>query len=154
VSDPAGPLREASMRVAASILLATGAAITSAAVCAQGRPTLDYGFYKSHVQPIFLAKKEGHTRCVVCHAETNNNFNLQKLEHGAADWTDEQSRRNFQMIEKLVNPGDPDTSLLTKHPLAPEAGGDPFHSGGRQFTSKDDQDWKTLVAFVNGAKAQ
>jgi hypothetical protein len=37
--------------------------------------------------------------------------------------------------------------------LAPEAGGHAFHSGGRQFESKDDKDWKTLVAFVNGAKA-
>ena len=138
---------------AVSFLLATGAAITSAAVCAQGRPTLDYGFYKSRVQPIFLAKKDGHTRCIVCHAEANNHFNLQKLEPGATDWTEAQSRQNFQMVEKLVNPGDPDTSLLTRHPLAPEAGGHAYHSGGRQFASKDDPDWKTLVAFVNGAKA-
>lgn len=118
---------------------------------AQPKPALDYGFYKAKVEPIFLTKKAGHTRCVVCHAESNNNFNLQKLD-GAA-WTDAQSRRNFEMIEKLVNPGDPDTSLLTQHPLAPEAGGHPFHSGGRQFGSKDDPDWKTLAAFVNGAKA-
>ena len=142
------------MRARPSILLATGAAlVASAAVCAQGRPTLDYGFYKSRVQPIFMAKKDGHTRCVVCHTESNNHFNLQKLDPGGTGWTDEQSRRNFQMVEKLVNPGDPDTSLLTKHPLAPEAGGDAYHSGGRQFATKDDPDWKTLVAFVNGAKA-
>ena len=115
-------------------------------------PTLDYGFYKAKVEPIFLTKKAGHTRCVVCHEGSNNNFNLQKLE--GTSWTEAQSRRNFEMVEKLVNPGDPETSLLTHHPLAPEAGGDAFHSGGRQFGSKDDPDWKTLAAFVNGAKAE
>ena len=136
------------------MLLAVATTVTlSVAVSAQPKPTLDYGFYKSRVEPIFLTKKEGHTRCVVCHSESNNNFNLQRLAPGAAEWTDEQSHRNFAMIEKLVNPGDPETSLLTKHPLAPEASGDPFHSGGRQFKSKDDPDWKTLAAFVNGAKA-
>ena len=124
--------------------------MVGAVVCAQGRPTLDYGFYKSRVQPIFLAKKEGHTRCIVCHAEANNHFNLQKLEPGATDWTEAQSRQNFQMVEKLVNPGDPDTSLLTQHPLAPEAGGHAYHSGGRQFESKDDPDWKRLQRWVVG----
>jgi hypothetical protein len=34
------------------------------------------------------------------------------------------------------------------HPLAPEAGGDLFHSGGRQFASKDDPDWKALAEFA------
>ena len=108
---------------------------------------------RSRVEPIFLAKKDGHTRCVVCHSDSNNNFHLEKLGPGANAWTEEQSRRNFEMVAKLVNPGDPESSLLTQHPLAPEAGGHAFHSGGRQFESKDDEDWKTLVAFVNGAKA-
>ena len=123
------------------------------AVCAESKPVLDYSFYKSRVEPIFLAKKDGHTRCVVCHENSNNNFHLEKLTPGVYAWTEEQSRRNFEMVAKLVNPGDPETSLLTQHPLAPEAGGHAFHSGGRQFESKNDKDWKTLVAFVNGAKA-
>ena len=127
-------------------------AIVAAPAAAQPKPSPDFGFYRSRVEPIFLAKKEGHTRCVVCHADSNNNFRLEKLAPGATAWTEEQSRKNFEMISKLVNPGDPDTSLLTTHPLAPEAGGHSFHSGGRQFMSKDDPDWKVLVQFVNGAK--
>jgi hypothetical protein len=129
------------------------AAALPAAVSAQQKPIPDYGFYKSRVEPIFLAKKDGHTRCVVCHEGANNNFHLEKLGPGANAWTEEQSRRNFEMVQNLVNPGDPETSLLTLHPLAPEAGGHPFHSGGRQFESRNDKDWNTLVAFVNGAKA-
>jgi hypothetical protein len=37
-------------------------------------------------------------------------------------------------------------------PLAPEAGGNAFHNGGRQFESKDDPDWKTLEQWANGQK--
>jgi hypothetical protein len=136
------------------ICLGAAALLLPAALAAQVKPTLDYAFYKAKVEPIFLAKKPGHTRCVVCHAQSNNNFNLQRLDPGDGNWTDAQSRRNFEMIEKLVTPGDTETSLLTHHPLAPEAGGDAFHSGGRQFASKDDPDWKTLAAFVNGAKVE
>jgi hypothetical protein len=39
-----------------------------------------------------------------------------------------------------------------KHPLSPEAGGDDFHGGGRQFASRDDPDWKTIAAWVSQAK--
>ena len=142
------------MQAMGLILLCAVATLAAALpVSAQQKPALDYGFYRSRVEPIFLAKKEGHTRCVVCHEEANNNFRLEKLDPGANAWTEEQSRRNFAMVEKLVNPGDPETSLLTQHPLAPEAGGHAYHSGGRQFESKNDKDWNTLVAFVNGAKA-
>ena len=101
---------------------------------------------------IFLTKKDGHTRCMICHIDSNNHFRLERMSPGASSWNEEQSRKNFEMISKLVNPGDPDTSMLTNHPLAPEAGGHAFHSGGRQFNSKDDPDWKILVQFVNGAK--
>jgi hypothetical protein len=119
---------------------------------AQSKPTLDFEFFRSRVEPIFLTKKDGHTRCVVCHAESNNHFRLEKLSPGAKSWSEEQSRKNFAMIAKLVNPGDPSTSMLTMHPLAPEGGGDAYHSGGRQFMSKDDPDWKILAQFVNGQK--
>src|SRR3974390_114276 len=147
---------EGSMQAMGSILLSTVAAIAvapPAEVSAQPTLVLDYGFYKSRVEPIFLAKKDGHTRCVVCHQDSNNNFRLEKLGPGANAWTEEQSRRNFEMVAKLVNPGDPESILLTQHPLAPEGGGHAFNSGGRQFASRNDKNRKTLAAFVNGAKA-
>ena len=120
-----------------------GAALTA--------PALDYEYFKSRVEPVFLTKRPDHARCYVCHVESNNAFHLQRLAAGATGWTEEQSRRNFEMISILVNPGDPDTSRLLLHPLAPEGGGDVFHSGGRQFSSKRDPVWRALAAWVNGA---
>jgi hypothetical protein len=115
-------------------------------------PALDYEAFKSRIEPIFLQKREGHTRCYVCHAESNNNFRLEKLSPGQAMWNDEQSRKNFEMISRLVNPGDPDTSRLLLHPLAPEGGGGVFHSGGRQFADKNDPAWKAIADWVKSAK--
>jgi hypothetical protein len=120
-------------------------------LCA-GAQALDYKFFKARVQPIFLEKRAGHTRCVVCHSERSNNaFRLEKLAPGAKDWTEEQSRRNFEMASRLVVPGNPDAGLLLLHPLAPEAGGSAYHSGGRQFASKNDTEWKILADWVRGA---
>jgi hypothetical protein len=129
------------------VALGTGFACELAAA-----PALDFDVYKSRIEPIFLQKRDGHTRCYVCHAESNNNFRLEKLSPGRSTWTEEQSRKNFEMVSKLVNPGDVATSRLLQHPLAPEGGGDVFHSGGRQFASTDDPAWKTLAQWVNGGK--
>ena len=138
----------------ARIAIAALAALAGASVSntgAQAPPKLDYEFFKSRVEPIFLAKRPGHARCYVCHVESNNALRLEKLLPNARAWTDEQSRRNFEAVSKLANPGDPDTSRLLQHPLAPESGGNVFHSGGRQFASKRDPDWRTLAAWINGA---
>ena len=89
----------------------------------------------------------------MCHVESNNNFRLEKLSPGSGTWTEEQSRKNFEMVSKLVNPGDAATSRLLLHPLAPEDGGDVYHSGGRQFADKNDPAWKTLAQWINGEKA-
>ena len=103
------------------------------------------------VQPIFLEKKAGYTRCVVCHSEGRVGF-LQPLDAGATTWTDEQARENFEAVSRLVMPGDPLSSRLLMHPLEPDAGGDEFHNGGRQFPSQDDPWFQTLAAWVRGER--
>ena len=113
--------------------------------------SLDYEFFKAKVEPVFLAKRAGHARCVVCHTFNNAPFHLVRISPGSTSWTDEQSRRNFELVQKVAQPGF-EGSKLVVHPLAEEAGGDPHHGGGQQFTSKDDPDWQTLRAFVLGAK--
>jgi YVTN family beta-propeller protein len=119
---------------------------------AQQRPALDFAFYKANVEPIFLKERPSHARCYGCHSESNRIFLLEKLPPHAAAWTEDQSRKNFQSALHLVVPGNPLSSPLLLHPLAPEAGGDAFHSGGRQFTSQNDPDWLALAAWVRGAR--
>ena len=135
-----------------AVVAAVLAAAAVFSIASRAAPALDYEFFKLRVQPIFLQKRDGHTRCYVCHAESNNAFRLERLSPGANTWSEEQSRKNFEMASILVNPGDPATSRLLQQPLAPEAGGNVFHSGGRQFASKNDPGWKTLAQWVNGTK--
>src|SRR3981189_2152335 len=102
------------------MIVAVAASLQAASVSAQSP---DYEFFKTRVEPIFLKKKPGHTRCYVCHAESNNAFRLAKLSPGAKSGTEEQSRRNFETVSRLVVPGDFAASRLLFMPLAPAAGG-------------------------------
>lgn len=131
------------------IKLAIWTAIVASFAAAQ---SLDFATYKAKVEPIFLKKREGHARCVVCHAGANNAFRLQRLAPGATTWTEEQSRQNFEAVSKLVFAKNLMSSPILKHPLAQEAGGDIFHSGGRQFLSQNDPDWKVIEDWARGAK--
>ena len=112
--------------------------------------TLDFEIYKANVEPIFLEKRAGFTRCVVCHSDGGQVGFLEELSSGATTWTEEQSRSNFEAVSALVTPGDPLASRLLMHPLEPDAGGDEFHNGGRQFASQDDPQFKTIAAWVRG----
>jgi hypothetical protein len=117
--------------------------------------SLDFEFFKTRVEPIFLKKRPGHARCYYCHSSEENPaaFHLQKLSPGSTFWTEEQSRLNFQSVSLLVVAGDPTSSRLLMHPIEREAGGDVFHGGGRQFASQNDPDWLTLAEWVRGQKA-
>jgi hypothetical protein len=129
--------------------------VAAAVWCAPGAvraQTLDYGFFKSSVQPIFIKKRAGHTRCIVCHAGANNAMRLTPLSGGASDFNEEQSKTNFETVSRIVVPGKPMESHFLTHPLDPHYGGGMYHSGGRQFETTDDPDWKNMAAWVNGAK--
>jgi len=113
--------------------------------------SLDFQVYRTKVEPIFVKKRMGHARCVACHSASNGRFRLQWTQ-GSAEFTEEQSHKNFELVSKLVTPGDPAKSALCTHPLANDAGGDIFHSGGRQFTSQNDPDWKAMADWIRAAK--
>ena len=60
------------------LLLAVLAMQQPAPTRAPATATLDYDYFKTRVQPIFLAKRPGHARCVTCHANGQpNSENLQ-----------------------------------------------------------------------------
>src|SRR5262245_32618661 len=81
---------------------------------------LDFEFFKTRVQPIFLAKRPGRARCVSCHT-AGTPMRLQPLSPGSATWDEEQSRQNFDVVRQRVIPGSLQSKLLI-HLLAAEAG--------------------------------
>jgi len=116
---------------------------------APARPTLDFEYFKTKVQPIFLNKRPGHARCIACHGQ-GTPMRLQPLDPGATTWTDEESRQNFDAVRRVaVVPGSLKSKLLM-HPLAEDAGGDFYHNGGKHFTSQNDPEWQTLRNWVMG----
>jgi len=150
--------RASSYAVAAACLLAAVAGSLSQAgsqpaPAPAASPSLDYEFFKTKVQAVFLTRREGHARCVICHSFNNAPFKLVSLTPGSTTWNEEQSRRNFELIKRVAMPGFLESKLLI-HPLAEEAGGDYHHGGGQQFGSKEDPHWLTLKAFVMGEKVK
>lgn len=137
------------MPVRLTLVCAAMVSLCAGSVALAAAPTaaLNYEFFKTRVQPIFLEKRPGHARCVVCHGGANNALHLAPLPP-SGQWSEEDTKNNFAAVSALVNRADPANSRLLIHPLAPEAGGDMFHSGGRQFASKDDPDWKILAQFA------
>jgi len=113
---------------------------------------LDFEFFKARVQPVFLARREGHTRCVSCHSKGTPMI-LQQLSPGAATWSEEQSKRNFQVVAARVVPHNLIQSKILVHPLLAEGGGDFYHSGGKHWNSILDPEWQTLANWVCGRKA-
>jgi len=112
---------------------------------------LDFEFFRTKVQPIFLAKREGHTRCVSCHSK-GTPMRLQALSPGATTWNEEQSRKNFQVVVTRVVPYNLLQSRLLVQPLVSEGGGTFYHSGGKHWNSFLDSEWQTLANWVCGRK--
>ncbi len=113
---------------------------------------LDYDVFRTRVQPILMSPRKGNARCVACHAAGGGNAYLEPLPPGSTTYTDEQTRRNFERVQRLVTPGDPLKSLLLVNPLAQEAGGSHWHGGGKHWQSQTDAEWQTLAAWVRGGR--
>jgi len=111
-------------------------------------PGFDYEVFKARIQPIFLAKRPGHARCVSCHS-AGTAFRLQPLAPGATTWTEEETHKNFDAMRRVAAPGNLKSRILV-HPLAEAAGGDFFHSGGKHWQSQADHEWQALRAWIMG----
>jgi len=129
-------------------LTLAGAGAQQPASSSTAKASLDFEFFKTRVQPIFLAKRPGHARCISCHA-AGTPLRLQPLSPGNTTWTEEESRKNFEAVRRVVVPGNAKSMLLI-HPLAEKAGGDFFHNGGKHWDSQNDREWQTLKEFVLG----
>ena len=55
------------MPVTRSFLLVLALSSGASAQTRPAAPALDFEFFKTRVQPIFLAERPGHARCIACH---------------------------------------------------------------------------------------
>jgi hypothetical protein len=110
--------------------------------------SLSYEYFKTKVQPIFVAKRPGHARCIACHGQ-GTPLRFQPLPAGSTSWNEDDSRKNFQAVQRVVVPGNLKSRLLV-HALEEQAGGDFYHNGGKHFVSQNDPEWQVLKAFVLG----
>src|SRR5437899_12179385 len=91
---------------------------------------LDFEFFKTKVQPIFLAKREGHARCIACHSK-GTPMRLQALSPGDTTWDEEQSRKNFQVVVHRVMFRKLTQNRLIMHPIEAEACSELSHYVGK-----------------------
>jgi hypothetical protein len=131
----------------------TAAPWTSAAAQQSGSPavaasSLDFEVFRTKVQPILTSPRKGNARCTACHSRGGGNAYLEPLAPGSTTYTEEQSRRNFERVSRLVTPGEPLKSVLLTNPLAEEAGGSHWHGGGKHWQSQDNPEWQTLASWV------
>ncbi len=106
---------------------------------------LDFDFFRSCVQPVFVNPIENAMPCAECHS---GEFAVEPPE--GSYWTMEQSQQAFEDLVYLVDPGRPDSSRFLHKPLHPNAGGDLMHNGGRRWFSPDDPERQALAAWVSG----
>lgn len=124
-------------------------------------PALDEPYFRCRVQPV-LTKSCG---AFACHGDGARFFRLfgrDRLRFGGTEeqrnafMRDEERAANFNSARAMVNADNPEESLLLKKPLEQAAGG--YYHGAVKlgtanvFPNKDDPDYKTLAAWVGGAK--
>ncbi len=152
--------RRRAYHVALSGLAVLAGALSSG--CAEAQSGLDFAFYRENIEPIFVQSRgtfmppdPGDPACVMCHTwQSHTPFMLESLEEdedGGVHWTEAQSRANFEMVSRLVAPGDPQNSRLLRTPLNSRAGGSGAHTGGKVWASQDDPEWQTLAQWVRTA---
>jgi hypothetical protein len=113
-------------------------------------PTLDFEFYQTCVQRMYQNPKYGQLSCQECHAGGFTGF-APNAANGTA-WTEQEARRGFEAIQRLILPGNPVQSRWLLKPLHPDGGGSYTHNGVRRWQSRDDPEWQMMAAWVRGER--
>jgi hypothetical protein len=142
---------------ACALFVVSLATRTSATEQAAGFPTAaDVESYRGKVERVFLTDRggtiPGMAACVMCHTwQTSVRFTLETPATDAG-WTAEQSRKNFDVVTKLVNTAAPATSRLLLKPLALSAGG-MGHTGGSFWQSRTDPEYLAVLSWIQSLPA-
>lgn len=111
-------------------------------------PEIDFEFFRSCVQAVFANPREGQLRCSNCHSSGLIGF---APTPGRGDeWSDEEAQRAYQLISRVITPGNPEQSRFLLKPLHPDGGGAYTHNGPRRWQSRDDPEWQMLAGWVRG----
>ena len=149
---------------AASVVgLAAATTYTASGQTAATKPASDFPTsadvesYRAAVEKVFTTDRggtmPGYAACVMCHTwQTSVRFSLETPSTDAG-WTPEQSRRNFDVVTRLVNTADPEKSRLLLKPLTPEAGGI-GHTGGEYWKSRDDPEYLAILKWIRTLPAE
>lgn len=113
-------------------------------------PAIDFEFFRSCVQQVFANPREGHIRCSNCHSTGLIGF-APAPQSGDA-WSDQEAKRAFSTITRLIIAGNPEQSRFLLKPLHPDGGGSYTHNGPRRWQSRDDPEWRMLAAWVRGER--
>jgi hypothetical protein len=113
-------------------------------------PALDFEFFRACVQQVFARPREGHIVCSRCH--TAGLIGFAPPPQRGDTWTDDEAKRAFQTISRLIIPGNPEQSRFLLKPLHPDGGGSYTHNGPRRWQSRDDPEWQMLAAWVRGER--
>jgi len=149
-------------RIAALAALAgLGAACRSGLDEKAPLPSLDEAYFRCRVQPV-LTKSCG---AFACHGDAKRYFHMFARDRLRLGGTEEQRNAfmraeerafNFDAARAMVSPDAPEDSWLLRKPLEQSAGG--YYHGAvplgssNVFPNKSDPDYKTLAAWVSGAK--
>ena len=130
-------------------------------ILCSAQTALSFETYRERVEPIFIKKRTGHgpglSACAACHAHSGTPLRLEDLEegeNGRVFWSETASRKNFEVVSRLVTPGSPERSRLLRKPLAVSAGGIPFHVGGKFWQSQSDPDWQVIADWIRAANVR
>src|SRR5918995_6075998 len=141
---------------AALVAVVAGAATMSAREQAAFPAAADIDRYRNAVERVFMTDRGGTTSgmaaCVMCHTwQTRVRFTLEPPATDAG-WTVEQSRKNFDVVTKLINTAAPATSRLLLKPLDLSAGG-MAHTGGSFWRSRTDPEYVAILNWISSLPA-
>jgi cytochrome c5 len=117
---------------------------------AKADPPIDFDFFRACVQPVFANPREGHIKCSNCHNAGIIGF-APPPQDGKA-WNDQEAKRAFSTITRLIVPGNPEQSRFLLKPLHPDGGGSYTHNGPRRWQSRTDPEWQMLAGWVRGER--
>jgi hypothetical protein len=125
-----------------------------------GRPRIpSFSTFRRKVNPIFYQAGEDKVACASCHGN-HTILRIAPVEPDPAA-SSEQLTINYNAALKVVNLGDPESSLILRKPMSPQGQGGPdpasvtglSHVGGQRWDSNEHPAYRAILAWIREASA-